>query len=656
MKGKLLFSVAMLLLTATAARSQEGYNERARKYVAQYYPMAMGEQKRSGIPAAITLAQGILETEAGASELMVEANNHFGIKCKNDWQGETFTHTDDAPDECFKKYKSAEESFADHSLHLKRNPRYNPLFSIPVENYTGWANGLKKCGYATNPQYGQRLAKIVEEFRLQEYTLAALNNKEIAIPVEEPTAIAKTSAEPVIRESTGIAEPVQAKYIMPAPAKAVAAVAKDTVKKAEPAAVTAAVVTPAPVPHIAFVQRPGSKIIVHSGGDDTTKAAEVSDSLFEDYDEEATTSIKKIADSARSFIMRETQNTYYAAAPPVDSSKVVTINGLKAFPAKKGESLLKYAVQYKVRYPLLLEMNDLSDAPLPFDCYVYLQRKLATGAHDKHTMKDGENLLMVAQAEGIQLKKLMLLNHLNPKDEPVAGAVLDLQNPAAEKPAVKVAVIAAHKGNAITTEDSGKGNYITLRKPGAKIQPADTVKAPAKTAIAAATKTKPENRIKVAITKAKTPDTLKAAPTTNPDNVVATSVVTTEPIDTAEPTGPYIVYLSGDKTDVLTNKSMQWMAQDAEKPKPAPKNANPGIAALASLKSELDKVVYADNTRLLAARPEAPRAAARYYTVKKGETATAIARKNNITLSELLKWNHISADEIKAGQDLKISE
>ncbi|MBE2289128.1 MAG: glucosaminidase domain-containing protein [Chitinophagaceae bacterium] len=142
----------------------------------KYAAYAIADQKATGVPASITLGQGILETEAGISRLLVEANNHFGIKCKNGWNGPTILHTDDAKNECFKKYESALESYNDHSAHLMRNQRYSILFSYSPTDYARWAHGLKKCGYATNPQYAYQLIKIIEDYRLQEYTYAALDS------------------------------------------------------------------------------------------------------------------------------------------------------------------------------------------------------------------------------------------------------------------------------------------------------------------------------------------------------------------------------------------------------------------------------------------------------------------------------------------------
>src|SRR5690606_35110935 len=109
--------------------------------------------KRSGVPAAITLAQGILESESGNSELVKKSNNHFGIKCKSTWTGDTVSHDDDANGECFRAYKNASDSYRDHSDFLRGNKRYADLFKLSQDDYAGWAKGLKKAGYATNPRY-----------------------------------------------------------------------------------------------------------------------------------------------------------------------------------------------------------------------------------------------------------------------------------------------------------------------------------------------------------------------------------------------------------------------------------------------------------------------------------------------------------------------
>ncbi|MDR0604212.1 MAG: glucosaminidase domain-containing protein [Bacteroidales bacterium] len=137
-------------------------------YIDTYHSVAIKKMNEHKIPASITLAQGILESAAGKSELAINANNHFGIKCHKSWTGKTYHKDDDAKNECFRKYKSPLESFEDHSLFLKAD-RYAKLFTLKITDYKGWAHELKKAGYATHPEYPQRLIRIIEEYNLTVY-------------------------------------------------------------------------------------------------------------------------------------------------------------------------------------------------------------------------------------------------------------------------------------------------------------------------------------------------------------------------------------------------------------------------------------------------------------------------------------------------------
>lgn len=171
------------------------------EYINKYKDLAISEMQRTGIPASIKLAQGIHETSAGTSELVKKSNNHFGLKCKTEWTGMTVKHTDDAPNECFRKYESPLDSYKDQSNYLKGTPRYASLFELDPTDYKAWAFGLKKAGYATNPKYSQVLIKLIEDYDLQDYTMIALGklksgqetlaknekkNSEIIIPDEKP--------------------------------------------------------------------------------------------------------------------------------------------------------------------------------------------------------------------------------------------------------------------------------------------------------------------------------------------------------------------------------------------------------------------------------------------------------------------------------------
>ena len=162
-------------------------------YIATYREIAIAEMHRTGVPAAIKLAQGIHETTAGTSDLVKRSNNHFGIKCKSNWTGESVKHTDDAPNECFRKYDDPAQSYRDHSDFLKGSSRYASLFNLDPLDYSAWAHGLKKAGYATNPKYPQIIIKLIETYNLQDYTLIALGkmppkeNAVAAITVEGTT-------------------------------------------------------------------------------------------------------------------------------------------------------------------------------------------------------------------------------------------------------------------------------------------------------------------------------------------------------------------------------------------------------------------------------------------------------------------------------------
>lgn len=139
-------------------------------YINTYTKIAIEQEKQYGIPACITLAQGILESGSGRSRLATEANNHFGIKCHNDWKGKKIYKDDDKKNECFRVYDNAEQSYIDHSLFLVGKKRYADLFKLKITDYKGWAKGLKQAGYATNPKYPQLLIDIIELYDLANIT------------------------------------------------------------------------------------------------------------------------------------------------------------------------------------------------------------------------------------------------------------------------------------------------------------------------------------------------------------------------------------------------------------------------------------------------------------------------------------------------------
>jgi LysM repeat protein len=185
LRNSILF---FLLLFTLAARAQN--TEVILNYINTYKDLAIQEMQRTGVPAAIKLAQGIHETTAGTSELVQQSNNHFGIKCKDTWTGASVFHDDDSRGECFRKYSSAIESYRDHSDFLKSSDRYSFLFNLDPTDYKDWAYGLKRAGYATNPHYPQIIIGLIEDYHLQDYTLMALGK--IIVPAN---AIVKATIE-----------------------------------------------------------------------------------------------------------------------------------------------------------------------------------------------------------------------------------------------------------------------------------------------------------------------------------------------------------------------------------------------------------------------------------------------------------------------------
>lgn len=192
MKKLALFACLCITLMANAQR------EKAEAYIQTFKETAITEMLRTGVPASITLAQGILESQFGESDLVKSSNNHFGIKCKTEWTGPRIYHDDDEKGECFRVYATAEESYRDHSDFLKQRSHYAFLFKLNPTDFEGWARGLRKAGYATNPAYPQQLLKVFNDYNLQQYSLLALARQKNESPADSMSAPALNSTEPAV--------------------------------------------------------------------------------------------------------------------------------------------------------------------------------------------------------------------------------------------------------------------------------------------------------------------------------------------------------------------------------------------------------------------------------------------------------------------------
>jgi len=185
----LSFAISSCRSTRTVVESVPG-NHAAREYIERYGDIAVREMNRTGVPASIKLAQGMIESDHGRSRLARSANNHFGIKCHNSWRGPVIYHDDDRRNECFRKYSSPEESFLDHSDFLVNGSRYQSLFSLRSDDYKGWARGLQRAGYATNPAYADMLIRKIEENKLYLFDTGK------AVPLKESPEYGSSSGQP----------------------------------------------------------------------------------------------------------------------------------------------------------------------------------------------------------------------------------------------------------------------------------------------------------------------------------------------------------------------------------------------------------------------------------------------------------------------------
>lgn len=365
------FMAAVLLLSAGKPdNSPQG------KYIAKYAPIAVSEMYRSGVPASITLAQGLLESRYGLSDLAAIGNNHFGIKCHR-WTGKTMKVDDDRKGECFRVYDSAESSFRDHSDFLRYQDRYKFLFENKTTDYKAWAYGLKKAGYATDPAYPQKLIKLVEDYDLSQYD--TMSPKEAEAFVGKAVAAEKEVTE---EKTVTTDKPAQTEKKMTAreSRKARKAAKKEARRRKK---------------------RPASQVEIH--------------------DAEETVVFEKIPESPLSIeepkriAPKEAKETYTFSL----SRQLYSRNGVPFIYASKGETVESIA---KCNNLFNKELRKFNDAPAGWEPQpgeiVYLKAKKKQGAKglDKYIVgADGEDLRVIAQRFGVRIDEIRKMNGF-PKD------------------------------------------------------------------------------------------------------------------------------------------------------------------------------------------------------------------------------------------------
>ena len=361
-------------------------------YIEQYKKIAVQEMKRTGIPASITLAQGILESNSGESNLAKKFNNHFGIKCKSDWKGETTFQDDDTKQECFRVYPNAAASFKDHSDFLKNRPNYAPLFTLDPVDDSAWAYGLKKAGYATASDYPKKLLKIIDDYELSQYNFPELDTVDADIPVKKEIA-------PVIKDTV----PVKIKDTVPVK------LAIDSVKTTTQAQIFAADTT-----HIALSKVNGINATSNTVANDMPKMK----------------GLEISKDTVKQVLF--TITTKKVINYPKEKFK---INSVPVLWVKAGSSFLQIAQIHKISLYKLFAFNDVEEADVATkDQLVFLAQKKKTGNKSVHMAKEGETLYDISQTEGIQFSYLKMYNKNLSNGKLKEGTIVLLFKPKESKP------------------------------------------------------------------------------------------------------------------------------------------------------------------------------------------------------------------------------
>jgi len=350
-------------------------------YIRRFAQIAVNEMKLHKIPASITLGQGLLETANGQSELAQNANNHFGIKCKETWTGETYRYTDDAYMECFRKYKDPEESYKDHSQFLLTRKHYNPLFQLDSYDYKGWAFGLKKSGYATNPKYSQILISRIEKYKLYEFD--KLEVSQIVAKLDDlypETKSFSKNTETLLTKNDD----------------------SNTVIAVDPPLNNSLQNTPS-ITEISKNKPFENKEIFVKNEIDTFSKEQV----------------KKIFNKIKT--VEKPKNTN-------DRILEHKNKGLKYIIVQNNETLKNISEWFNIPISELKNFNDLSKVnDLKENQILFLEHKRSKGREKFYTVKNDDTLYSVSQNEGIKMEELCYRNNLKSDISLKAGDVLNLR-------------------------------------------------------------------------------------------------------------------------------------------------------------------------------------------------------------------------------------
>jgi LysM repeat protein len=422
-------------------------------YIDQYKDIAIKEMKRTGIPASITLAQGIVESNSGESNLALNFNNHFGIKCKTDWKGETTYQDDDTKQECFRAYPNANASFIDHSNFIKTRPNYAPLFQLDPVDDSAWAIGLKKAGYATASDYANKLMKVIDDYELSQFNFPELNDEndtatsETTEVIEKPIIASKTieakntSLDKKETSASLLSEtPKEIDLSIPVKKDTPIAVKKDTtieVKVVKDTASNYINQASLPINNIKGIEPSKNsatvtEIKMNSIGKDTTVVTKPTTPVSASYPTPTNDTITKVIVKNVLVTKSDTIDTFKKSSS-LYPDKLFKINQVAVIWAKAGASLLQIATENNIPLYKVFVFNDLKETDLlAQDQLLFLGNKKSEGDKSYHLVVAGESLYDISQKEGIQLKKL---KEYNPGigDNPPVGKQLILVKPKVQR-------------------------------------------------------------------------------------------------------------------------------------------------------------------------------------------------------------------------------
>ena len=375
--------ILYILLILTIPFSLIAQNQLTKDYVQKYKGIAIREMKRTGIPASITLAQGILESASGESNLAKKFNNHFGIKCKAEWKGETTYQDDDTKNECFRVYPNADSSYRDHSNFLKYRPYYASLFELDPVDDTAWAYGLKKAGYATERDYPSKLLKIIDDYELAQYNYPELVAEDSIAEVQNKLN-KKTDTTVIISKETNN--------------KTESNFTKDSIASVKIVEVKPEKNTPQNTNPSQTESPSLNKITGISGATVNSAPAPVMRGLGETQKE----TIKEIQ-------TKDTSITKVKSIYPLNQK--FRINQVPAIWAEKGRSILEIANTYNIPLFKIYKYNELPETDLiEEDQIVFLAEKKKESSKKIHIAKLGETFYSISQTEGVQLAFLQAYN------------------------------------------------------------------------------------------------------------------------------------------------------------------------------------------------------------------------------------------------------